>query len=112
VVISVLAWVFPERTAYREPLLPPKHYIFNHNPKTGGNSLLAVCRDNLEPAEISPHLNECDWEYRTRASEALFSRLMTLAYRKPKLGEPRRLEGFSGRNRLIYSQFRSLNNKV
>jgi len=36
--------------------LPPKHYIFNHIAKTGGNSLLAVCRDNLDPAEISPHL--------------------------------------------------------
>jgi hypothetical protein len=36
--------------------LPPKHYIFNHIPKTGGNSLLAVCRGNLAPAEISPHL--------------------------------------------------------
>jgi hypothetical protein len=36
--------------------LPPKRYIFNHIPKTGGNSLLAVFRDNLEPAEISPHL--------------------------------------------------------
>ena len=36
----------------------PKHYIFNHIPKTGGNSLLAVCRDNLEPAEISPHLTD------------------------------------------------------
>lgn len=32
-------------------------YIFNHIPKTGGISLLAVCRDNLDPAEISPHLN-------------------------------------------------------
>lgn len=37
--------------------MPPKHYIFNHIPKTGGNSLLALCRANLEPAEISPHLD-------------------------------------------------------
>ena len=38
----------------------PQHYIFNHIPKTGGNSLLAACRSNLDPAEISPHLNEHD----------------------------------------------------
>src|ERR1039458_10188801 len=25
-------------------------WIFNHLPKPGGNSLLAICRDNLEPA--------------------------------------------------------------
>jgi hypothetical protein len=37
--------------------LLPKSYIFNHIPKTGGNSLLAVCRDNLDPAEISPNLD-------------------------------------------------------
>ena len=37
--------------------MPPKHYIFNHIPKTGGTSLLAVCSQNLEPAEISPHLD-------------------------------------------------------
>lgn len=36
----------------------PKHYIFNHIPKTGGISLLAVCSQNLEPAEISPHLED------------------------------------------------------
>ena len=36
----------------------PKRYIFNHIAKTGGNSLLAVCRANLEPAEIGPHLTE------------------------------------------------------
>jgi len=38
--------------------LLPKHYIFNHIPKTGGVSLLAVCSQNLEPAEISPHWTE------------------------------------------------------
>jgi hypothetical protein len=38
--------------------LPPKHNIFNHIPKTGGNSLLAICRGNLDPAEIGPHLSE------------------------------------------------------
>jgi hypothetical protein len=43
--------------ANREPPLLPKHYIFNHIPKTGGTSLLAVCSQNLEPAEISPHLD-------------------------------------------------------
>ena len=36
--------------------MPPRHYIFNHIAKTGGTSLLAVCGQNLEPAEISPHL--------------------------------------------------------
>lgn len=35
----------------------PKHYIFNHFAKTGGTSLLAVCRHNLDPSEISPHLD-------------------------------------------------------
>jgi hypothetical protein len=44
--------------------LSPTHYIFNHVPKTGGTSLLAVCRDNLEPTEISPHLD--DHEIRLR----------------------------------------------
>jgi hypothetical protein len=43
--------------ANRELLLLPKHYVFNHIPKTGGTSLLAVCSQNLEPAEISPHLD-------------------------------------------------------
>ena len=33
-------------------------YIFNHIPKSGGISLLAVCRENLRDGEISPHLNE------------------------------------------------------
>jgi hypothetical protein len=36
--------------------LPPKHYIFNHIPKTGGISFMAVCQANLDSAEISPHL--------------------------------------------------------
>jgi hypothetical protein len=50
-----------ERPRYdRVSTLQPKHYIFNHIPKTGGNSLLAVCRHNLEAAEIGPHLNDHD----------------------------------------------------
>ena len=40
--------------------MPSTHYILNHFPKTGGTSLLAVCRDNLEPEEISPHLVDAD----------------------------------------------------
>jgi tRNA (mo5U34)-methyltransferase len=32
--------------------------IFNHVPKTGGISLLSVCKQNLAPSEISPHLTE------------------------------------------------------
>ena len=36
----------------------PKHYIFNHIPKTGGNTLLTICRHNLMPADFSPHLTE------------------------------------------------------
>ena len=40
--------------------MPPTHYIFNHIPKTGGISLLAVCGRNLEPSEIGPHLAEHD----------------------------------------------------
>lgn len=36
----------------------PKHYIFDHFPKTGGISLLEVCRKNLGPEEISPHLTD------------------------------------------------------
>ncbi len=43
----------------------PKHYIFNHIPKTGGVSFLSVCRANVDPAEISPHLD--DTEIRLRA---------------------------------------------
>lgn len=38
--------------------MPPKHYIFDHFPKTGGISLLEVCRRNLTPQEISPHLTD------------------------------------------------------
>jgi hypothetical protein len=36
----------------------PTHYIFNHIPKTGGNTLLTICRRNLAAVEISPHLTE------------------------------------------------------
>lgn len=36
----------------------PSHYIFNHIPKTGGTSLLALCRHNLADSEISPHVTE------------------------------------------------------
>ena len=36
----------------------PSHYIFNHLAKTGGTSLLAICRHNLAASEISPHLTE------------------------------------------------------
>ncbi len=36
----------------------PTHYIFNHIPKTGGISLLTICRHNLAAEEISPHLTE------------------------------------------------------
>ena len=36
----------------------PTHYIFNHIPKTGGITLLTICRSNLAAAEISPHLTE------------------------------------------------------
>src|ERR1039458_5240008 len=42
-------WFLPGRTAKRSGLAP-KHYIFNNIPKPGGNSLLTICRDNLEPA--------------------------------------------------------------
>jgi hypothetical protein len=38
----------------------PRHYIFNHVPKTGGISLLALCRNNLAGSDISPHLWEHD----------------------------------------------------
>lgn len=36
----------------------PTRYVFNHFRKTGGTSLVAVCRLNLEPGEISPHLDD------------------------------------------------------
>jgi len=36
----------------------PTHYIFNHIPKTGGITLLTICRCNLAAAQISPHLTE------------------------------------------------------
>ena len=36
----------------------PTHYIFNHIPKTGGTTLLTICRCNLAAAQISPHLTE------------------------------------------------------
>jgi hypothetical protein len=42
----------------RTSTLLPTQYIFNHFAKTGGTSLLAICRDNLGPAEISPHLDD------------------------------------------------------
>lgn len=42
----------------RKSPLPPRHYIFNHIPKTGGNSLLAICSRYLDPAEVSPHLTD------------------------------------------------------
>lgn len=35
-------------------------YVFNHVPKTGGISFLAMCRQNLAASEISPHLSEDD----------------------------------------------------
>jgi hypothetical protein len=38
--------------------MDPGRYVFNHIPKSGGTSLLAVCRENLEDWEISPHLHE------------------------------------------------------
>jgi len=39
----------------------PWYYVFNHIPKTAGNSVLAVCRENLLDEEISPHLWEHDF---------------------------------------------------
>lgn len=36
----------------------PTHFIFNHIPKTAGITLLTICRSNVAPAEISPHLTE------------------------------------------------------
>jgi Wzt C-terminal domain/Sulfotransferase family len=44
----------------RKESMAPSHYVFNHIPKTGGMSLLAVCRANLEDSAISPHLRGDD----------------------------------------------------
>lgn len=55
--------MYNERSA-----LPPKHYIFNHIPKTGGISFLAICRNNLDPTEISPHLDDTEIRLLPRAS--------------------------------------------
>ena len=38
----------------------PARYIFNHVPKTGGLSLLAICRHNLDSGQISPHLTDTE----------------------------------------------------
>lgn len=38
----------------------PTRYIFNHIPKTGGTSLLAICRYNLPESQISPHLRQAE----------------------------------------------------
>jgi hypothetical protein len=48
-------------------VLFPSQYIFNHIPKTGGTSLLAVCRENLPPEDVSPHLVDLEIRYRTPA---------------------------------------------
>jgi hypothetical protein len=36
----------------------PHRYVFNHFPKTGGLSFIALCRQNLAEADISPHLSD------------------------------------------------------
>jgi len=40
--------------------MPARRFVFNHFPKTGGNSFLALCRKNLAEADISPHLTEIE----------------------------------------------------
>ena len=39
-------------------MMSPFRYVFNHIPKTGGISFLALCGQNLPESEISPHLVE------------------------------------------------------
>jgi hypothetical protein len=36
----------------------PTHFVFNHYPKAGGTSFVAVCRHNIQRSEISPELLE------------------------------------------------------
>src|SRR5271169_1688135 len=38
--------------------MPPDRFVFNHVPKTAGHSFVALCRQNLAEADISPHLIE------------------------------------------------------
>jgi hypothetical protein len=38
----------------------PTHFVFNHYPKAGGTSFVAVCRHNIPRSEISPELMEQD----------------------------------------------------
>ena len=38
--------------------MSPSHFIFNHIPKTGGTTLLTICRARLAASQISPHLIE------------------------------------------------------
>lgn len=55
--------------------MPPARYIFHHFPKTGGISLLSVCRYNLDRSEISPHLNG----HEIRLKPAQFERYRLIA---------------------------------
>lgn len=55
--------------------MPPARYIFNHFQKTGGISLLSVCRYNLDPSEISPHLKD----HEIRLKPAQFERYRLVA---------------------------------